>query len=276
MKYYLHDTSSFDDEKITLLYLEFGYEGLGLFYTTLEKIGKQEKPINTIALKSQLKVGKRLNKCWKFMEQIELIHSKNGETFNEQLLNISEKYQIKKEKNREKVSQWRERQKDVKDVTSNVPVRNQPKVKESKVKESKEDNSDFDNVNRIELRGEIFEIAREKYPGSKRGHDTEFSNFKKHKDWKECIELLSTSIDNQISYKESKKKDPKAFIPEWKNFKTWINQRDWEVEIGAEPAVQKVKGNTENVNRILEEDYNSDKYRTGKPESLGNLIKNKT
>ena len=43
MKYFLHDTSSFDDEKITELYLEFGYEGLGLFYTTLEKLAKQEK-----------------------------------------------------------------------------------------------------------------------------------------------------------------------------------------------------------------------------------------
>ncbi len=137
MKYYLHDTSSFDDEKITLLYLEYGFEGLGLFYTTLEKIGKQEKPINTIALKAQLKIGKRLDKCWNFMEQIELIHSKNGETFNEQLLNISEKYQIKKEKNRKKVSEWRDRQKDTETVTSNVPVRNHPKVKESKVKESK-------------------------------------------------------------------------------------------------------------------------------------------
>jgi len=144
MKYFLHDTSSFDDEKITLLYLEFGYEGLGLFYTALEKIGKQEKPINTIALKAQLKVGKRLEKCWKFMEQIELIHSNNGETFNEQLLNYSEKYQIKKEKNKEKVSEWRDKQKDIKDVTSNEPVRNPCKVKESKIKKSKEEIKEFD------------------------------------------------------------------------------------------------------------------------------------
>lgn len=147
MKYFLHDTSSFDDEKITLLYLEHGFEGLGLFYTALEKIGKQEKPINTIALKSQLKVGKRLEKCWLFMEEIELIHSNNGETFNEQLLIISEKYQIKKEKNRKKVSEWRERQKDKKDVTGNEKVRNQPKVKERKGKlnkeEGKEEPSDF-------------------------------------------------------------------------------------------------------------------------------------
>lgn len=149
MKYFLHDTSSFDDEKITLLFMEFGYEGLGLFYTTLEKMGKQEKPINTIALKAQLKVGKRLDKCWKFMEEIGIIHSNNGETFNKELLNFSEKYQIKKEKNREKVSEWRERQKDTKGVTSNEPVRNRPKVNKTKVKETKEINILIDGFNEI-------------------------------------------------------------------------------------------------------------------------------
>jgi hypothetical protein len=137
MKYFLHDTNSFDDEKITALYLKFGYEGLGLFYTALEKMGKQEKPIRTDILKAQLRVGKRLEKCWKFMEEIGIISSNNGETFNKQLLNFSETYQIKKEKTREKVSEWRKRQEDIKNVTSYVPVSNPPKVKESKVKESK-------------------------------------------------------------------------------------------------------------------------------------------
>ena len=60
MKYYLHDANSFNDEKITELYINFGYEGLGLFYTLLEKIALQEKPIKTAVLKKQLNVGKRL------------------------------------------------------------------------------------------------------------------------------------------------------------------------------------------------------------------------
>lgn len=135
MKYYLHDSASFNDEKITMLYLEHGYEGLGLFYTILEKLAQQEKPINTRVLKSQLNVGKKLERCWSFMEEIELIYSNNGETFNENILNFSQKYQVKKEKNREKISQWRENQQDKKNVTSYERVRNLPKVKESKVKE---------------------------------------------------------------------------------------------------------------------------------------------
>ena len=135
MKYFLHDTSAFEDEKISELFINFGYEGIGLFYTILEKIAKQEKPIKTSVLKHQLKVGKRLEKCWKFMEEIEIISSPNGETFNGKLLNFSEKYQIKKEKNAKKISEWREKQSVIKNVTGYEPVRNSPKVKESKVKE---------------------------------------------------------------------------------------------------------------------------------------------
>ena len=137
MKYFLHDCNSFDDEKITELFINFGYEGLGLFYTLLEKIGKQEKPIKTEILKSQLKVGKKLEKCWNFMEGLGIISSNNGDTFNEHLLNYSEMYQIKKEKNRKKISEWREKQQNTKNVTSYVPNCNQPKVKLSKVKLSK-------------------------------------------------------------------------------------------------------------------------------------------
>jgi hypothetical protein len=147
MKYYLHDTNAMDDEKVTELYMKFGYEGVGLFYVILEKLGKQEKPMKTKVLKSQLKIGKRLEKCWKFMEEIGIISSNNGETFNKQLLNFSEKYQIKKEKTREKVAEWRKKQDDSENVTSYVPISNPRKVKLSKVKLNKVKNNkkvDFD------------------------------------------------------------------------------------------------------------------------------------
>jgi hypothetical protein len=138
MKYYLHDSNAFNDEKITELFISFGYEGLGLFYTILEKLAAQEKPIKTTVLKSQLKVGKKLQKCWDFMESIELISSNNGETFNNNLLNFSGKYKIKKEKTRERVSQWRKNQELTKNVTCYESVCNTDKVNKSKVKETKE------------------------------------------------------------------------------------------------------------------------------------------
>jgi hypothetical protein len=118
--------------------MKFGYEGLGLFYTILEKIALQEKPVKTDVLKKQLFVGKRLNKCWNFMEEIGIISSNNGETFNKQLLNFSEKYQIKKQKNAKRISEWRKNQADKENVTRYEHVCNTPKVKESKVKEIKE------------------------------------------------------------------------------------------------------------------------------------------
>jgi len=137
MKYYLHDSNSFNDEKITELFMNFGYEGLGLFYSLLEKLASQEKPIKTSVLKSQLKVGKKLEKCWSFMESVELIHSNNGETFNKQLMCFSEKYKIKKESNSKRVSEWRERQQIIKTVTHYENVCNATKVNESQVNESK-------------------------------------------------------------------------------------------------------------------------------------------
>jgi hypothetical protein len=146
MKYFLHDTNALDDEKITELYMEYGYEGVGLFYCILEKIAKQEKPVKTLVLKRQLNVGKKLDKCWCFMEDIGLISSSNGETFNKQLLNFSEKYQIKKEKNAKRISEWREKQSVAENVTRNESVRNTTKVKVSKVNRSKEIDSSIDVV----------------------------------------------------------------------------------------------------------------------------------
>jgi len=137
MKYYLHDSNSFNDEKITELYLEYGYEGLGLFYTILEKLALQEKPIKTKVLKYQLNVGKKLEKVWNFIEEKDLISSNNGETFNKQLLNFSKKYQVSKEKNAKRILEWRENQSVSENVTRSELVRNADKVKESKVKESK-------------------------------------------------------------------------------------------------------------------------------------------
>lgn len=137
MKYYLHDTNSFNDDKITELYINFGYEGLGLFYTLLEKFASQEKPIKTIVLKKQLNIGKKLEKCWKFLEDIQLIQSDNGESFNERILNFAGKYKIKSEKNAERVAQWRDKQVVTNNVTHYEQECNTDKVKESKVNKSK-------------------------------------------------------------------------------------------------------------------------------------------
>jgi hypothetical protein len=117
--------------------MAFGYEGLGLFYTALEKFAQQEKPIKTAVLKKQLNIGKKLDKCWSFMETIGLISSNNGESFNKQLLKFSENYKIKKEKSAERLKQWRDNQQHTENETHFEHVRNASKVKISKVNRSK-------------------------------------------------------------------------------------------------------------------------------------------
>ena len=76
-----------------------------------------------------------------------------------------------------------------------------------------------------------FNIARELYPGRKRGLDTEFKSFcKKHKDWKDVLVLLLPAIEVQIADRHN----PRSFTPPWKHFATWINNRCWEEEPAAE------------------------------------------
>jgi hypothetical protein len=87
-----------------------------------------------------------------------------------------------------------------------------------------------------------FEEARKIYPGKKRGSDTEFKNYtKKHKDWKNVLPKLKTSIENQIQARERKVKSGQ-WVPEWKNFTTWINNRCWEEETGSNNSLEAIVG----------------------------------
>lgn len=77
---------------------------------------------------------------------------------------------------------------------------------------------------------ETFEQFRAAYPGTKRGFPTEFLNFtKKHKDWRVCLGELASALKNQIQWRKEME-TAKMFVPDWKNLKTWINNRCWEEE----------------------------------------------
>ena len=218
MKYFLHDSNSFNDEKITLLFMEFGYEGLGLFYTILEKLANQEKPIKTEVLKKQLFVGKKLDKCWDFMESLEIISSNNGETFNKQLLNYAETYTIKKEKNLKRISQWRENQDVGKNVTHYKSVRNASKVKESKVKENK----DIINIDtNVSIKTEIGFVFEEFWKVYKKGtKSVSLLKFKKLS--KEEMFAIKEHLPLYLqNHEQNRKMD---FLP---YFQTYLNQKRW-------------------------------------------------
>jgi hypothetical protein len=81
----------------------------------------------------------------------------------------------------------------------------------------------------------IFNEFRKIYPGSKRGNEVEFANFKKkHKNWKEILPLLSPIIQKQIQRKQELAKVYKSSQILWKNLSTWINGSYWEEEVGGQ------------------------------------------
>jgi len=90
-------------------------------------------------------------------------------------------------------------------------------------------NNNIDRNSKIKEYKDIFEEARKIYKGTKRGCNTEFEVFIKHKDWQEVLPMLKAAIQREIQYIEGLKKEGK-FAPEYKHFKTWLNQRCWENE----------------------------------------------
>lgn len=76
----------------------------------------------------------------------------------------------------------------------------------------------------------MFDTFRKAYKGTKRGLNTEFTNFKKkHKDWREVLPLLLPAYKHQQELREQGKATG-CFVPQEKNLQTYINQRCWEEE----------------------------------------------
>jgi len=77
-----------------------------------------------------------------------------------------------------------------------------------------------------------FEAAREAYPGRKRGADTEYKYYQyvlKKKKLKEdtITPLLMPAIQRQI-----KERQKEGFHPHWKDFKSWLLNKYWEMGEG--------------------------------------------
>jgi len=78
----------------------------------------------------------------------------------------------------------------------------------------------------------VFEKARQAYPGTVLGTQTEFDSFcKKHSDWREVLPLLTPAIKAQIASRNWLASADK-FVPNWKHFKSWLYNRRWEEEAG--------------------------------------------
>ena len=90
---------------------------------------------------------------------------------------------------------------------------------------------------------ETFELFRRAYKGSKRGHDVEFKDFTKHKDWKEVVSFLLPAYARQESIREQQLKETR-WRPQQKNLKTYLNQRCWEEEVTYDSTQTRTTNNT--------------------------------
>ena len=173
------------------------------------------------------------------MYKIDILSVKNGEVFSETLLNFSEKYQIKKEKTKKRVSEWREKQKDKENVTGYERVSNARKVKLNKVKLSKVKESKLSEPSLHSVLKNIFE---EFY---NRGREENLWYYWEGKDGK-SLKLLIPKLKKLCKGQEDKMPDTFRAMLE-KNTDKWINERLAMTLINSKynEIVRKIKGSTD-------------------------------
>ena len=77
---------------------------------------------------------------------------------------------------------------------------------------------------------EIFNEFRKVYKGRKRGNQTEFLNFTRHKDWQKVLPTLKPLYLKRLKYEEYLRTRG-DWIPRPQNLQTFVNNRSWEIEI---------------------------------------------
>lgn len=135
--------------------------------------------------------------------------------------------------------------------------------------EDENENKNGDEIGIDKERAEKFEAARKIYPGTKRGFNTEYLNFrKKHKDWRDVVPILEKAIIVQTT-KRNRREMNNDFVPDWKHFKTWINNRGWEEDIALprKTAAAEKRHNSPEVERMMKENYKDPKYDRNKGNS---------
>jgi hypothetical protein len=93
----------------------------------------------------------------------------------------------------------------------------------------------LEKASKINLLGnpeaQFFDAARQAYPGTRGGLSAEWKNFESRyrAEIETILPLLLPAIEREKAHKAAQKAAGQ-FVPQWKNFPTWINQRCWEQE----------------------------------------------
>jgi hypothetical protein len=136
------------------------------------------------------------------MESLGILSSNNGETFSKQLLNFSQKYQIKKEKNKEKIKQWRENQSVIENVTSYEPICNSSKVNKNKVNKNKV--NILEDIKSYFLENGYSEIAAKKFFDYYSVANWKDSKGNEVKNWKQKAQAVWFKPENKTQSNEPK------------------------------------------------------------------------
>ncbi len=253
-EYYPHFTTMRNHRKVKALRNKFGhvlgYAFWAMFTEYLTELDGNEFELNNIECEmfaaelgvSAAEIPPMINYCLEiellFKTEDNFIYS---ESLNENLKPVYDKRN--NERSKSKTRKRRENGSFCKQINHELGV-SAAEIPQSKVKYSK--------VNKIELYKEQFELFRKKYEGTKRGLETEFKDFQKHKDWEKVLTILEQSFD-KIKLNREFKKAKGEFVPEWKNLKTWINQRCWEEAEQIEKTIELTKSGPSFRNKTFEE-----------------------
>ena len=253
-EYFSHDAGMRDDPKIKALRKKFKSDGYSVWCMLLELLTASENfkykwnELNIEIVAGDFDIDSaRIKEIVDYMVLLELVTIEDGFIFSAKLIGRFSGLLAKRARDND---------------------RYQPSIPEPETNNNGVSADENKNINGVSADENTQSIVQEKreyilsqfdefrklYPGTKRGNETEFKNFQKHKDWQIVLPLLKTAIEKQIEARIEKKKSG-GFIPEWKNLQTWINKRCWEEEITQQNT--EIKPEPQQKQQISEFDFES-------------------
>lgn len=238
--YFSHDYNARTNPKVKKLMLKHGMAGYGVFWSIVEDLYNNANalPLDYDCIAYDLRVDELMVKS--IINDFDLFVI-SGHIFGSRSIeNRLSKRDEKSAKARESAQKrWSKKPED--DANALPPQSEGNAIKDSIGKDSIE-NEKKEDITVITNECEVVKLSREEclsvfdsfrkeYPGTKRGNETEFENFKKkHKDWGAVLPTLRDRLVKIKSYREVLKRSNK-FVPQWQNLQTFINQRTWEMEV---------------------------------------------
>jgi hypothetical protein len=233
--YFSHDYNARNDKKLVTASMKYGLEAIGAYWCLVEMLYEEggyliieEYERISFELRTSIELIKYL------IHDSHLFENDGSKFWSITAIERLKMRANKSEKARKSIEARWKRKGDTNVFHSNYDC-NTSKVKKIKGKDTPKPPQGNEY---------IFDEFRKIYPGRNRSLLTEFSNFtKRHKDWFECLSLLTPAIEKEITDHKQKKMDGE-FAPEYANLQTWINQRRWETELPQKTNNEETKQHT--------------------------------